>query len=230
MFKLLFLFLIILNGSVFSNEEMPEEGDNDIVDTEALFRDPSLSLKENSNFVNFKYLDKVPEFVAPIVNGGNFQLSDYVGDLQKDEKLKRYYERYQEDPRKTLVIVFFASYCEPCKDQIPEVLDVVESLSSERDDMQLLFVGMDANKKLIDAYVELQNFSWPQNSVVVLNPPRNKISPSSVLKVNKLPSLYILNREGKVILEHHGYKRESNTPLIIETIINNYDGIEKYSE
>lgn len=193
--------------------------------TETLFMDPSLSLESEYDFVKFPYLSAMSKFVAPKLDGGIFRLSDYVGDLEKDLKLKRYYKRFKDDPRKTLVISFFASYCEPCKKEIPELLEITEELASERDDVLLLLIGMDGTKSALTAFIENNEFELGNNTVVLLNPPRNKLSPASIMNVEKLPSLFIVNREGNIILEHHGFKDGTDIKSLVENIILNYEGM-----
>jgi len=220
--KILILILIIFSFLIAE--------DNVVVNTESLFMDPSLSLDKKYDFVKFQYLSQVSKFIAPKLNGGIFKLSDYVGDLKTNLKLKRYYERYQDDPRKTLIVSFFASYCEPCKEEIPELLEVTSSLYSERNDIMLVLIGMDGKREVLNKFLSSNDFELPENAVVLLNPPRNKLSPSSIMNVEKLPSMFIINREGEIILEHHGYKKDTNIQLLVENIINYYEGIEKYNK
>ena len=220
--KTLIIICCIMLSSVLIAQEK--------VTTESLFMDPSLSLDKEYDFLKFDYLDKVSNFVAPKLEGENFQLSDYVGDLENDAKLKRYYKRYQDDPRKTIIMSFFASYCEPCKEEIPELFEVASDLYAERNDILLVLVGMDGKSDVILNFFEKHSMEVPENCVVLLNPPRNKLSPSSVMKVEKLPSLYVINREGEVILEHLGYRQETNIQNVVDNIVNYYEGIEKYNK
>ena len=187
-----------------------------------LLKDPQGYFDEEYDYINFSFLEKAPIFIAPKLTGGVFFSSDFVGDINKNKKLKRKYDLYGKDPRKYLVISFFASYCKPCRKEIPELLEFQKKILSERDDIQVVLISMDKTKTDAINFIN-SNFGDLSPIIILWSPLNNSKAPAKLFNVNVVPTLIILNKDGKILLEHQGYKEGFPLKDAIEYIIEKYE-------
>lgn len=110
-----------------------------------------------------------PDFVLKTTSGERFQLSDNVG-------------------KKIIVLNFFATWCGPCQEEMPELNSYFDQHSSE----SFLLVGIDANEKqdLVDRFVKLYKLDF-----------RVGIDDGSIQKqygVTAFPTTVLIGVDGKV--------------------------------
>jgi len=86
-----------------------------------------------SNAFALKVNDPAPTFFLRDVNGDNFYLSDHVGGKPKD-------------PSKGVVLVFFASWCGPCKKELPQLNALVDEFARKGVKTVIIGLGEDFDK------------------------------------------------------------------------------------
>lgn len=137
--------------------------------------------------------DFAPTFALKNVQGEWFYLRDYAGTPRQLVNL----------PRKPVVISFFASWCKPCRREIPELQKLISKLPSDSLQAFLINVADDAEKAanfvaefkttmpvLLDKYGAIAAKYCPQEAEGQLF----------------LPTLVVIGRDGKVALSKVGYR------------------------
>lgn len=116
---------------------------------------------------------EAPDFTVENADGEEVKLSDYVG--------------------KPIVLNFWASWCSPCKSEMPEFNEAWEELDGE---VQFLMVNMtDGARETVDTakeYVEGQGFSFP----VFFDTGSEAVMAYSAYS---LPTTYFIDAEGYVV-------------------------------
>jgi thiol-disulfide isomerase/thioredoxin len=98
---------------------------------------------------------------------------------------------------KVVLIDFWASWCEPCKQSFP----VMEELHKRYADRGLLIVAInvDENRPDMEAFLKKNAASFP-----VLRDPNQKLVERAGIAT--MPSSFLLDREGKVRFMHTGFR------------------------
>lgn len=116
---------------------------------------------------------EAPDFTVENADGEEVKLSDYVG--------------------KPIVLNFWASWCSPCKSEMPEFNEAWEELDGE---VQFLMVNMtDGSRETVDTakeYVEGQGFSFP----VFFD---TGSEAAMAYSAYSLPTTYFIDAEGYVV-------------------------------
>ena len=133
--------------------------------------------------------EDAPNFFLRFESGKSFYLSRTVGAKARDAL------------RKPLVLSFFATWCIPCKKEIPQL----EILQKKYPDAGIYLVDVNEPKDLLTDYLEEFNIE-----LEVLMDRYGKVAAKygvvSDQGVGNLPTLFIISEDGKVILSHVGYK------------------------
>ena len=122
-----------------------------------------------------------PEIAAPLsgktLDGKVASLSDYKG--------------------KVVLVDFWATWCDPCKDEIPELIKLQTELASKG--FVILGVSMDEDIAEVPPFAKAAKINYP----VILNggerAPQGWIVPG-------LPTAYLIGKDGKVIARLFGSK------------------------
>ena len=106
---------------------------------------------------------------------------------------------------KAVLISFFATWCKPCKREMP----LLQALSTEYKDkgLRVLSVAIDkdeADWPLIHELVKLHHVTYP-----VVKDRYNLIARQYLGDKTALPSVFIVNREGKVAMVKQGYPNDA---------------------
>ena len=125
---------------------------------------------------------------------GDFAPNFSLPDLLKDNVTHSLEER-----KKSLVYVdFWASWCAPCRLSMPALEKLYREFSV--DGFYVLAINVDAIRE--DAIDFLKDFPV---SYSVLADPEGKVS--QLYSVMGMPSGYLINRKGKIIHSHIGFRR-----------------------
>ncbi len=125
----------------------------------------------------FTLIDKmekvgVPDFSLVRLDGSEFRLKNLSGKL--------------------VILNFWASWCNPCVEEFPSLIKLVEKFNGE---LQLVAVSADEDKKDMDAF--LKAFGLPKPNVEILWDKEKKTSPK--YGVSKIPESFLISRDQKLI-------------------------------
>ena len=132
------------------------------------FVSPALAMNKN---------DIAPTFSLRDSNNKNFFLSDYVGPKKKPGT-------------KGLILSFFASYCEPCKRELPILNSLVEEF--EKKGIKIVIVGFKEDFDKISGMLEEVKVDKP----IVLSDTYGKVGQK--YGVTGLPRMFFIGADGRV--------------------------------
>ncbi|MEQ1917792.1 MAG: TlpA disulfide reductase family protein [Elusimicrobiota bacterium] len=137
-----------------------------------------------------------PEAAAPLsgktLNGKIVSLSDYKG--------------------KVVLVDFWATWCDPCKYEIPELIKLQDRLGAKG--FAILSVSMDEDVAEVPPFVKAMKINYP----VILNgsdrAPKGWVVPG-------LPTAYLIGRDGKVLQRKFGSKSLEKLTADVEAALAN---------
>lgn len=133
--------------------------------------------------------EDAPTFFLTFLDGEKFYLSRTVG------------AKARANLRKPLVLSFFATWCIPCKKEIPQL----EILQKKYPDAGIYLIDVNEPKDLLTDYMAEYNIEL---KVLVdrYGKTASKYGVVSDQGRGSLPTLFIISEDGKVLLSHVGYK------------------------
>ena len=135
---------------------------------------------------------------ADVTHGDTFvSVDSYLGPTAKD-------------PKKAVVINFFATYCEPCKRAMP----MLSTLHEAYKDRGLVVMTVAIDKE--PEKVELARTIMAQSTAkyALLSDHFNIVTHRYALA--QLPTTYLVDREGKIALANIGYSEQNSRRLVDE--------------
>lgn len=155
--------------------------------------------------------------------GGRYVLQGKVKNitLKKGDKapsiilfnLKDKFFKSKKHFKKSIILLnFWSTYCVPCKKEIPELIKMSEEFKDKN--ITMLFISLDKEgRKKVMLFLKENKFNIPETNVLL------DIYKMTAKKygVTKLPSLFIINKKGKIEYSCVGYK-ESNLKNIEKTL------------
>ncbi|MFC3121459.1 TlpA disulfide reductase family protein [Agaribacter flavus] len=122
-------------------------------------------------------VETAPDFTLKSKESGNIRLSEQRGNM--------------------VLINFWASWCGPCRQELPEM----EALYQEYQDLgfEILAVNVDENSASADTLLNDIEVSFP-----VLYDPNGEVS--QLYDVSAMPTTVLVDRDGKQRLVHLGYR------------------------
>ena len=126
-----------------------------------------------------------PLFSYPSPEGKNIELASFRG--------------------KYVLIDFWASWCGPCRMSVPNVKKQWELYKDKG--LEVLSVSIDHDKKAWHKALEEEKMPWPQ----VLSPDIDKTMTEYMF--SGIPTLYLLDREGRIVEKYTGYSEELEEKL-----------------
>jgi thiol-disulfide isomerase/thioredoxin len=103
---------------------------------------------------------------------------------------------------KPVVVVFWATWCGPCRELMPEVKAIHEHFHQEG--LQMVGVSQDDDRDALAAYIEQENIAWP--NLFDVDPADSEKHPiAERYGVHGIPSTFVLDASGKVVAKDlHG--------------------------
>ncbi len=137
-----------------------------------------------------------PETAAPLsgktLDGKIVSLSDFKG--------------------KVVLVDFWATWCDPCKYEIPDLIKLQDKLGSKG--FAILSVSMDEDVAEVAPFAKAAKINYP----IILNaserPPKGWIAPG-------LPTAYLIGRDGKVLQRKFGSKSIDKLAAEVEAALAN---------
>jgi nucleoredoxin len=103
--------------------------------------------------------------------------------------------------KKYLALYFSVSWCGPCKQFTPRLVDWYKQQKAELDKFEVIFVSRDESKEDMLEYMKQDGMPWPALNFAKANQGN---SPLEKYAGRGIPCLVIIDREGKVI--SHSYQ------------------------
>lgn len=113
-------------------------------------------------------------------------------------------------PKKVLLLSFFATYCEPCKKELPFLSAMYDAYGEQG--LQTLLVSID---KEADKVEEAKNLAAAANVKFPVLSDRFNIVAKRYF-ISKLPCVYLINGDGKVSLVNVGYNSNISKTILDE--------------
>lgn len=122
--------------------------------------------------------DKAIDFKLKAVNGGEVKLSTLKG--------------------KVVVVNFFATWCPPCKAELPDFIKISQAMSSNKK-IKFVFVDVGESAEAVKQFITSNNY----NSINPLLDTKNTVSVQ--YSITGIPTTYIIDKAGNIELHHIGY-------------------------
>jgi len=151
---------------------------------------------------HFENGEVVPVFTLKTVNVEESGVS-YVG-------VDAYYGPTAKEPKKAVLLSFFATYCEPCKREMPFLAALYDAYKDKG--LAVLSVSIDKEAEKIDFIKNLAKAS--QVKFPVLSDRFNIVAKRYMIA--RLPCVYLINGDGKVALVNVGYNDDLSRQLLDE--------------
>ncbi|MBI5510552.1 MAG: TlpA family protein disulfide reductase [Deltaproteobacteria bacterium] len=148
----------------------------------------------------FEVGEEVKNFTLKVVN------TDEAGEPYVS--VERYYGAEAKEPKKAILLSFFATYCEPCKREMP-YLGALYNLYKDKG-LMILSISIDKEADQIEFIKNLakqSNVSFP-----VLSDRFNIVAKR--FYISKLPCVYLVTGEGKVAFVNVGYNDDISRALL----------------
>jgi len=144
-----------------------------------------------------------PTFSLPSLNGDRISLRTYCGDTL----LKSYVNKIHY----TVVLSFWATYCIPCRKEIPELMKFQEKHST--DSIKVLCLNIDKEgASVVEPFVKKEGYTLP----VLLDPYKKT---AERYGVTQLPALFVIDPHGTIQYSSIGYDEKSTLDGKLEQII-----------
>ena len=120
-----------------------------------------------------------PDFSASTLDGRTVSLADFRG-------------------QKRVVVSFWASWCGPCRLEMPALIKFYGNNHSASSDFEILAVSIDEDPKDAADFATAQKLNFP----VVLD---SKKRVANAFEVDGIPTMFIVEKDGKITYGHVGY-------------------------
>lgn len=135
------------------------------------------------------------KLIARNFNGTNIDLSEYKG--------------------KHLIINFWATWCPPCRKEIPLLKDIQAKYADQ--DVQVLGIAMDDTDK-VEKYMQTVGFNFP-SLISDLNQ-TTRFGQNLNYQFKALPFTFFINKDGKLIYTKTGELKEDELEVLIAEMLN----------
>ena len=144
-----------------------------------------------------------PNFSLDSLDGHKVSLADYHG-------------------KKKVVISYWASWCGPCRVELPEMKRFYEKYHKDNSDFEFVAISIDDDRESAEIYAQKAKLPFP-----VLLDLRHEAA--DAYSVEAIPATFIVDKDGKVKQTQTGLDETMEIKLAIELGIKMEDGIPQSS-
>jgi len=144
-----------------------------------------------------------PEFTLPALSGDTVSLADYRG-------------------KKTVVVSYWASWCGPCKVELPELREFYKRYHKADTNFEILAISIDEEKAAAEKYAAAEKLPFP-----VLFDPQSKTA--DAYSVEGIPTMFVIDKDGKILHANAGLEQALQMQLMSELGLK-YTGMEDAGE
>ena len=120
-----------------------------------------------------------PDFSASTLDGRTVSLADFRG-------------------QKKVLVSFWASWCGPCRMEMPGLVKFYQSNHRASSDFEILAVSIDEDTKDAADFATAQKLNFP-----VLLDPKGKVA--KAYEVDSIPTMFVIDKDGKISYGRIGY-------------------------
>jgi len=120
-----------------------------------------------------------PDFSAPTLDGRTVSLADFRG-------------------QKKVVVTFWASWCGPCRMEMPSLIQFYKNNHGDSSDFEILAVSIDEDPKAAASFASAMKLNFP----VLLDSSKTV---ANSYGVEGIPTMFVIDKAGKVIYGHAGF-------------------------
>ena len=167
------------------------------------------SLRETAGY---KQLQKSLEEIAPIALGEKYKDLELVDENGKTVQLSDYVK-----PGQYNMVEFWASWCGPCRGEIPHLRHVYDAYGKGKDAFNMISVSIDDKEKDWKQALKEENMKWTQ--LCDLKGWKGEVIKK--YKIQGVPFCLILDKEGRII--DHGVRGSELDVVLIEYLGDRYE-------
>ena len=167
------------------------------------------SLRETAGY---KLLQKSLEEIAPIALGEKYKDLELVDENGKTVQLSDYVK-----PGQYNMVEFWASWCGPCRGEIPHLRHVYDAYGKGKDAFNMISVSIDDKEKDWKQALKEENMKWTQ--LCDLKGWKGEVI--NKYKIQGVPFCLILDKEGRII--DHGVRGSELDVVLIKYLGDRYE-------
>lgn len=131
--------------------------------------------------------DPAPPLVVTTMDGDVFDLADQRG--------------------KVVVLNWWATWCPPCRQEMPELRDQVWRRWADRDDFVLISVAREETPEVVAPFLADHDFAW----TFATDPDRRNYARFAEAHI---PRLHVVGRDGVILYQSVGYTAEEFAEMV----------------
>lgn len=110
---------------------------------------------------------------------------------------------------KVVVLNFWASWCQPCRMEIPELKKVRERFGA--DELYLLGVSVDHDARMYQSFVDKAGFNYPVGL--------GSAEALEMFQVGQVPRMMVYDRQGRLVLNREGVVTASRLTDLVRRLL-----------
>lgn len=110
---------------------------------------------------------------------------------------------------KVVIVNFFASWCPPCLEEIPGLINVRARYSEDK--VTLYGISLDENPRQLAAFMSRTPFNYPVW--------KGKEELQRFFNVSSIPQLLVYDRQGKLVANHVGLVEADELGKFVDTLL-----------